>query len=85
MVFGAYIQASVVNWNKICFLSRSSDVRKEHVQLLPRAGWGGARAAQEPSALLRACNVMAVKSVTPYCKYKGFKSTRLGKEGTEWE
>lgn len=48
---GAHIQASVVNWNKICFLSRSSDVRKEHVQLQLRADWGAARAAQEPSGL----------------------------------
>lgn len=51
VTFGAHVCASVFNWNETCFLNRSSDVGKEHVQLLPRAGWGGVGAAQEPSVL----------------------------------
>lgn len=45
VTFGAHVCASVFNWNETCFLNRGSDVEKEHVQLLLRAGWGGAGAA----------------------------------------
>lgn len=51
VTFVARVLAPVFNWNETCFLNRSSDVGKEHVQLLLRAGWGGAGAAQEPSVL----------------------------------
>lgn len=51
VAFGAHVRASVFNWNETCFLNRSSDIGKDHVQLLPRGGWGGVGAAQEPSVL----------------------------------